>query len=241
MIIWLRSLLFNIFFPLWTAVVACFFYPFILFAKPKSIAIVGYIWGLVTIKILDVLCDLKLSVRGLEHIPNEPCIVASKHQSDLETIAFHIILKKPVYILKQELLKIPLFGKYLSKMGMISIDREGGMNAIKSMIKGSRHHLNDQRSVIIFPEGTRTAIDDNSNYHPGVHALYNSCDCQILPVALNTGKFWPKGSFIKNPGVFVIEFLPPIAMKIKSNLKKDDFMNLIYDKIETKSKKLLND
>jgi 1-acyl-sn-glycerol-3-phosphate acyltransferase len=235
MIIFLRSLLFNIFFPLWTILISLFFYPYILFARPKSIAIVGYIWALVSIKALDILCGLKLEVRGEEYIPEMPFIVGAKHQSDLDTIAFHIILKKPVYVLKQELLKLPLFGTYLSKMGMVIIDRAGGMASLKSMIKDARNRIEDQRPVIIFPEGTRAKVGTTNTYHPGIAALYSACDCKILPVALNTGKFWSKGSFIKKPGVFVIEFLPPI----NPGLKKDEFMSVLQEQIETSATKLL--
>jgi 1-acyl-sn-glycerol-3-phosphate acyltransferase len=237
MIIWLRSLLFNIFFPLWTILISLFFYPYILFAGAKSIAIVGYIWALVAIKALDILCDLKLEVRGEENIPLMPFIIGAKHQSDLETIAFHIILQKPVYILKQELLKLPLFGTYLFKMGMIIINRAGGMNSLKSMIKDTQNRLEDQRPVIIFPEGTRTKIGTSNHYHPGIAALYSSCDCPIVPVAINTGKFWSKGSFIKKPGTYIIEFLAPI----EPGLKKDQFITLLNEKIETASTRLLNE
>ena len=231
----LRSSLFNIFFPLWTLFIALFFYPAMLISSPRTVAIIGFIWAKISIISLNLLCGLKLEVRGLEHIPSMPFIVAAKHQSDLETIAFHIILEKPVYILKKELLKIPFFGSYLTNMGMISIDRNGGMSTLKSMLKDVQNRTEDERPVIIFPEGTRTEAGTSGHYHPGIAAIYSTGKYKILPVALNTGKFWAKGNFIKKSGTYVIEFLP----HIEPGMDKKEFMSLLATRIEENSNKLL--
>jgi 1-acyl-sn-glycerol-3-phosphate acyltransferase len=204
--------------------------------SPKKVAIVGKIWAEVTIFALNVICNLKLKVKGQENIPIMPFIVASKHQSDLETIVFHAILNKPVYVLKKELVKIPFFGIYLVKMGMIIIDRAGKMNALKAMLAATKLTIEDNRPVIIFPEGTRAKPNTEVSYHPGITALYNSEKYKILPVALNTGVFWAKNSFIKYPGTFTIEFLPCI----NPGLKKEEFNEILKSRIETASRNLIS-
>ncbi len=236
MFLFINSLLFNFFFFLWTFLVCVFCYPLLFILGAKKIALIGWLWGKVSVWLLHLFCFLKLEIRGLEHLPSKPFIVAAKHQSDLETIAFHVILNKPVYVLKKELLSLPLFGTYLTKMGMIAIDRAGGMSALKDMLKKvATTTLEAQRPVVIFPQGTRTDIGQQAPYQVGISALYNTGNYHVVPVALNTGKFWAKGGFIKKPGTYVIEFLPPIA----PGLAKEEFMQKLETQIETSSAALL--
>lgn len=231
--IFIRSLIFNIFFVIWTILISIVCSPILLFS-PSKVAIVGLIWSRATITALRIICNLNLIIKGQHNIPAMPFIVASKHQSDLETIVFHSLLNKPVYILKKELVKIPFFGIYLVKMGMIIIDRAGKMNALKFMINQTDKTISDNRPVIIFPEGTRTKPGERVEYHPGITALYNQGKYKVLPVALNTGVFWPKGSFIKKPGNYVIEFLPII----EPGLSKEQFMQTLKHNIEDASSNL---
>jgi len=233
--IYARSLIFNFAFVIWTLVVSIILSPLLL-TNPKTIGIVGRVWARGSIALLSFICNLKPEIRGIENLPQMPYIIASKHQSDLETILFHTVLPKPVYVLKKELLAIPIFGYYLKKMGMIAIDRNGQMNALKTMLKEAERTVSTGRPVIIFPEGTRTNPGMQVKYHPGITALYNQGKYNIVPVALNTGVFWQKNSFVKKPGTYIIEFLPAI----KPGLSKDEFIKNLYEQIEPKSIALLD-
>jgi 1-acyl-sn-glycerol-3-phosphate acyltransferase len=230
----LRSLLFNLFFPLWTLLVTLVCIP-LLFGPQRTVAIAGYIWSLGTVAALRLFCGIRMEVRGREHLPDYPFIVASKHQSAFETVVFHQILHCPVYVLKQELLRIPFFGRYLRYMGMIAIDRSGKASALKELIRQSNKTLADKRPVIIFPEGTRIAPHERVEYHPGIAALYSQNHAPIVPTALNSGLLWGKSSFIKKPGTITIQFLPPIY----PGLKRDDFMRTLEEQIETATARLL--
>ena len=234
MILFTRSLIFNLLFLMWTILICICCSP-LLFCSFKIVAYAGRWWGFGTLWLLKYVCNLKLKVIGEENLPKGSFIVASKHQSELETIMFHAILNKPVYVLKQELTKIPLIGYYFKKMGMIIINRAGHMNALKQMIIDSGNRLKDGRPVIIFPEGTRTKPYQMVKYHPGIAALYANSGYPVIPAATNSGVFWPKNSFWRKPGTFTIEFLPVI----KPKLNKNEFLSQLQQVIETNSLKLI--
>lgn len=230
----IRSALFNLCYVLWTLLVGVLFLPIVFFPTAIIILVVGKIWAKGLYFFLRLFCNLKLDLRGIANRTNHPAIYASKHQSALETIMFHILIKKPVYILKQELLNIPVFGFYLKKMGMIAIDRNGGMKSLKLMLKQVEEKISQGYSIIIFPEGTRTSPGETVEYNAGITAIYNLKAAEIIPVALNTGKYWSKNSFVKKPGKFVIEFLPAIS----NQLDKKEFLAELQKQIETKSNEL---
>jgi 1-acyl-sn-glycerol-3-phosphate acyltransferase len=171
---------------------------------------------------------------GEKNIPKQPYLIASKHQSVFETIVFWSIFYIPTYILKKELLSIPFFGIYLKRMKMISISRKDGVSALKKIVRKSEYHLKHKRNIIIFPEGTRTEYGaKKENYSPGVAALYTGTNIPVLPIAVNSGKFWPnKGD--KKPGVITIKILPPI----EPGLDRKVFLKKLYDTIENASAKL---
>ncbi len=231
----IRSLLFNIFYVFWTVIVGIIFLPAIFLPQHIIILIVGQIWARGLYFFLRLFCNLRLDLRGKNHIPSKPAIFASKHQSALETFMFHLLIKKPVFVLKKELLNIPIFGFYLKRMGMIAIDREGGIKSLKLLLRQVQEKINNGYSIIIFPEGTRTIPGENVEYNAGIMALYNAKIASIVPVALNTGCFWPKNSFLKKPGKFTIEFLPSMA----EDLDKKEFMNQLKIVIESHSKSYL--
>lgn len=231
----IRSLLFNFFYITWTLIIGILFLPIIFFPTDIIILVVGKIWAKGLYFFLKIFCNLKIDLRGLHNIPNQPAIFASKHQSALETFMFHILVHKPVFVLKKELLDLPVFGFYLKKMGMIAIDRNGGMRSLKLLLKEVQEKINQGYSIIIFPEGTRTKPGETIDYNAGITAIYNLKVASVIPIALNTGVFWPKDSFLKKPGKFVIEFLP----KIPNNLDKKEFLSTLQNIIETKSKELL--
>jgi 1-acyl-sn-glycerol-3-phosphate acyltransferase len=171
----------------------------------------------------------------MENIPSTACIIASKHLSALETLTFHYIFYQPVYILKQELTKLPLCGMYFIKMGMVIVDRKAGASALKKMLRDSIAKLQSGKNIIIFPEGTRTLIGQRLPYQTGIAALYSQANVPVVPTALNTGLFWSKKSFYIKPGTYIIEFLPPIY----PGLNKTELMTTLEEKIETGSEKLI--
>jgi len=186
---------------------------------------------------LKVITGLSWEVRGLENIPDVPCIFACKHQSAWETAVFYKLVADPAFILKKELLSIPFFGWYLNRSGAIAIDRKAGASALKGMIKDAQERLERGQHIVIFPEGTRSAPGKPGTYHPGVAALYKGLDAPLVPVALNSGLFWQRRSFLKRPGKITIEILPAM----EPGLDRKDFMRELQNKIETASNALADE
>jgi 1-acyl-sn-glycerol-3-phosphate acyltransferase len=230
----IRSLLFNSFYVFWTVSVGIIFMPAIFLPQHIILLIVGKIWAKGLYIMLKIFCNLRGEILGKHNIPKIPTIFASKHQSALETFMFHILLDKPIFVLKKELLDIPIFGFYLKQMGMIAIDRNGGIKSLKLLLEQVKIKLSQGYNIVIFPEGTRTSPEQLVEYNPGVAAIYNLNAAPLIPVALNTGKFWPKKSFYKYPGIFKIEFLP----MIERNLNRKDFMKKLQEQINDFSQKL---
>lgn len=231
----IRSCFFNLFYVAWTLAVGIIFLPVVFMPTHIIILVVGKIWAQGLYFFLRVCCNLRLEVKGLNNRSKIPAIYASKHQSALETFMYHILIHKPVFVLKKELLNIPVFGYYLKKMGMIAIDRDGGIKSLKLLLKEVQEKIDNGYSIIIFPEGTRTKPGENVTYNAGITAIYNLKAANIIPIALNTGCFWPKDSFLKKPGKFTIEFLSAIS----NDLSKQEFMQQLQEKIETRSKELI--
>ncbi|MDX1710621.1 MAG: lysophospholipid acyltransferase family protein, partial [Rhodovibrionaceae bacterium] len=186
---------------------------------------------------LRVVCGLSYEVRGLKNLPDGPAIVASKHQSAFDTVVFTRFLPDAAYVLKKELLAVPCFGWYLRRCRMIPVDRSGGSRALKEMIAVARQAAAEGRAILIFPEGTRTRPGDSRPYHPGVAALYKALHLPTVPVALNSGLYWPRRSFIKRPGRIVVELLPAIP----PGLERQDFMARLREAIEDTSMRLNDD
>lgn len=173
-------------------------------------------------------------IRGRENIPDGPVIFAAKHQSAWETIAMHFFHFDAPYVLKKELLSIPIFGWCLTKMNCIAVDRNAGASALKIMVKQAKEVLAMKRSIIIFPQGTRTSPGEEGEYHPGIAGIYTQTDSTVVPVALNSGQFWGRNAFKKIPGTIIVEYLEPIP----TGMKRREFMSLLKERIETANKKI---
>lgn len=184
---------------------------------------------------LRVLCGIRFEVRGREHIPQGPALVASKHQSMFETLAFWHILPDPAIILKKELKYLPFFGWYAMKLKNVAVDRSAGASALKAMLRAARERANEGRQIVIFPQGTRVKPGAPETYKPGVAGLYGAMDVPCVPVALNSGLYWPGSGFIRRPGTITIEFLQPIP----AGLPRARFMEELETRIETASTALL--
>ena len=228
-----RSLLYHTLYGVWAFLMSFAFLPSLILPFWASDFIARF-WTRSVYWLLRVICRLTYRVEGMEFLPTEPVIVASKHQSAWDTLFFPYKLDKSAIILKRELFWLPFFGWYAKKYGAIGIDRRGGASAIRQMIKDSRKPLSTGRSIIIFPEGTRTAPGKKGVYHSGVAALYNQLKLPVVPVALNSGIYWPRRKLIRRPGVITLRFLPPIP----PGLPRDQFMLRLEADIETAQKEI---
>jgi 1-acyl-sn-glycerol-3-phosphate acyltransferase len=206
----LRSLLFNALFYAnltahMVAALPTFFLPYrVLLACIRSYARTS-LW------LLRIVCGIEVEWRGIEKIPRGACIIACKHQSAWETFALYAVLRDPAYILKRELMWIPLFGWYTWKAGLIPVNREAGLGALSRMTARARQELARARQIVIFPEGTRRPPGAEPVYKPGIAYLYSKSDVACVPLALNSGLFWPRRSLRRVPGTIVVEALEPIA------------------------------
>lgn len=231
----LRSLLFNIAFFSWSALLSGLALPIsLLISKPEIIHVLGRAWARGTFALLKVLCRVNYRVTGLEHIPPVPCIVAAKHQSAWDTMVFSLLFDSPSYVLKKELTEIPFFGRAIQMAGNVVVDRSGGSKTLKNMVADARRAVDAGRSIVIFPQGTRTKPGDRRPYHPGVAALYRELGIPVLPVALNSGLFWGRLHFLKHPGTIELEFLP----LIEPGLVRRSFIEKLTRQVESASDRL---
>jgi 1-acyl-sn-glycerol-3-phosphate acyltransferase len=208
-VIVLRSLLFNFLFYVNTTLHVLIAVPTLVMPY-RAVVEVARMWGRVNLWLLRHVCRLEVEWCGREKIPPGGLIVASKHQSTWETFALLTVLADPVFILKRELMWIPVFGWCLRKGGMIPVDRGAGRSALAAMTKLARAALAAGRQIIIFPEGTRRPAGAEPKYKFGVAFLYADCGAPCLPVALNSGLFWPRRRFLRFPGKVRVEILDPI-------------------------------
>src|SRR6185437_10375323 len=217
--LFLRSLIFNILFYL--VLVLCSLVALPTFLMPRAALLrVARWWAKATFVLMRAICNIKVEFRGVENIPKGPLIVASKHQSMWETISLLRFFEAPFFVVKRQLNFIPLFGWYLIKTGMVAIDRSEGRRALLSVIRRAAEEVRHGRQFVIFPEGTRTAPGAPPQYKGGVGMVYNECGVPCLPVALNSGLFWPRRTFMRYPGTLVVEFLDPIP----PGLKREEFL-----------------
>ncbi len=223
----LRSAVFNVVFYIIITVLMIGGLPCLLMPLPVRLALARF-WARSSLLALDVICGTRVEFRNTHLIPRGGSILAVKHQSFLETFALVAVLGEFSYILKKELMAIPLFGWYLRATGQIGLDRDKRASALPRLQEAVRGKLAERRQIIIFPEGTRRAVGMPPAYKSGVAALCARAGVPCTPVALNTGLFWPRRSMLRRPGTVVIEFLPPIP----PGLARRDFMSALQNAIE---------
>jgi 1-acyl-sn-glycerol-3-phosphate acyltransferase len=234
-LIWVRALAFHMAFYVWTSLLAIVLLPFAPFIGASRMRRFARFWQRGVQAIVRVTVGLRYRVRGLEHLPPGPVIIAAKHQSAWETLFFHIVRPDIVIGLKHQLRYVPLFGWYLAIAGNIFIDRGGAAAALRSFVRGAKAATDRGWSILIFPEGTRRLPGAPPAYKSGVAALYAALDVPVVPVALNSGLFWSRRAFLKLPGTITVEFLEPIP----PGLDRKSFMRLLEERIETRSRELL--
>ena len=230
----IKSIIFYISLSIWTIFMGIICIPY-LFLPDKLLKYPTKLWIKGIFVFLESICNIKHKIEGLENIPNETVLVASKHQSAFETFALFYYLKDCFFVHKKELFMIPIFGQYLFKSSMVAINRSGGTKTMRKMLQDVKKKLDLGRSIIIFPEGTRTVPGSKPRYKTGFIGIYNHTNKKILPVALNSGLCWSKKSWILNNGLITIKILPTI----KENLDKKEILQKVQDIIESESNKLL--
>ncbi len=238
----LRSIIFNIlFYAVWTPLVCIACAPSLLFHRNYAVRVAaGYQYG--SYLLARYIVGLDFELRGAEHRPDNDTayIVASKHQSAYETLILYQLFDDPTIILKKELLSLPVFGWFLQKVGVIALDRGNRTVAMQSLYEGAKKMKQDNRPIIIYPQGTRVHPDADvaeKPYKGGYLKLYNEIGLPILPVAINTGLYWPRNSFWKYPGKAVIEFLPLIP----PGLSMEEAGKTVETQVEYASKKLVEE
>lgn len=206
----LRSALYHIGFYVIMAAIFAVTLPYFFFLPHGGVMRVVRFWAASSVWWLRVSTGLKLELRGAEKLPPGGALIAAKHQAAIETFALVPLLSDPTYVMKRELMRIPLFGWYTRKAGMIPVDRAGGAKALRALAARVRAAVSEGRQVIIFPEGTRRPPGAPPDYKPGVSLLYRETGLPVFPMALNTGLYWPRKSLLRYPGTMVMEILDPI-------------------------------
>jgi len=233
-LITLRSSAFVVLFYLWSALVAVGLSPVLLGPRSWAMALIG-VWGKGIVWLLETCCDIKVEVRGKEHMPKGAALVAPKHQCMFDVFAQFAWLPHACFVMKKELTWIPFFSWWAFKTRMIVVNREGHSTALRKLVRDAKDRFADRRQLLIFPEGTRSAPGAAPDYKPGIAALYREIDVPVVPVATNSGVHWPAHGFKRYPGTIVFEYLEPIM----PGLKRAEFMRLLEERIETASTKLL--
>ncbi len=232
----IRSLIFKIFFYLGIILICLIFLPSLLLPQ-KIVLFGGKIMGHWSKICLNIFLSTKIIIKGKENLISEgKFFIACSHQSMFETFFLQTIFNSPVFILKKELLRIPVFGMYLKKIGSISIDRDkiskenlGFSDKIKSVINSSN------RPIIIFPQATRMAVEDRTPFKKGVSRIYEDLQIKCQPVAINSGNIWPKSGKLKPNGILVISILK----EIEPGMERKDFLNILQNNIYQELDKII--
>jgi 1-acyl-sn-glycerol-3-phosphate acyltransferase len=230
----LRSILFAVLFYVTTALFVVLGSPLLL--APRS-------WAMAALKVhsrlelwlLKHVVGLDFEVRGLDKLPKGAYLVAAKHQSAWETFALIPLFRDPAMLMKRELFWIPFHGWFSYKFEMIPVDRDKGPTALRRMLRAAKERIEAGREIILFPEGTRRAPGAPPDYKTGIVLIYSALGVPCVPVALNSGVFWPRRSWLRKPGKVVVEILDPLP----PGLPKAEFMNRLEDDIESASARLL--
>ena len=231
--LFLRSLIFLILFYALFAVSAVAA-AVISLISPRSLPPFARFWSRTWLAMYRAICGVTYEVRGMENIPHGGCLLAVKHQSVWDTCALFAIFDRAVFVLKSELMFIPFFGWALARLGCIPVKRGTGKSALDNMVRGTRIALAQSKQVVIFPEGTRTMIGQAPNYKSGISHLYTALEVACIPVALNSGAFWPRHSFLRPPGIIRLEVLSAIP----PGLDRKEMLDLLIRKIEDASGRL---
>lgn len=230
----IRGLLFLLAWFILTALVGIFGFPAL--ATRALAEKMSVFWARSTLVLLRVICGIDSQVRGHLNIQKDAVIYAVKHQSTWDTMMLRITLKEPVFVLKKELYLIPVFGWFLWRTGNIAINRKAGKKSLQAMIDQARYYHQNDRPIVIFPEGTRTKPFATTRYKSGIAHVSAALNIAVVPVALNAGRVWPKSLLEKHKGTAVIEFLPIMPAAGEA---KEPWLDDLSQRIETATSALL--
>ena len=231
---WLRSAIFNVLFFAYTVLLLVLVLPFLTIPTTVIALFVARTWARGVFFMLRWVVGLRWEVRGPRELLRPGVLVASKHQSAWDTIVFFMLFHRPTYVMKQELMRIPIYGWLSYRQGHIAIDRKAGAGAIRGLLRAAKIAFANQRAIIIFPQGTRVPPGGKLPYQPGIVGLYSALNVPVVPVALNSGLFWGRRSFVKQSGTIVLEVLP----EIPPGRDRTQFLAELEQQIETASARL---
>lgn len=229
----IRSFVFNIYFVIVSFSCALFGLPFLLGTRKFSF-VVPQFWAKATDWGARHILGLSYQVEGAENLPEGACIIASKHQSAWETVVFCRIFPESIFVAKRELLRLPLFNFHFLKQKTIMLNRKLGGKAKADLVRQAKERVADGDRIIIYPEGTRRPMGAIPKYKQGIGAMYIDLNVPVVPVALNSGKFWSRRSFEKKPGTIIVSILPAI----QPGLTQSEFMQKLEESIESKMPEL---
>jgi len=209
-VLWIRSAVFNVLFFAFTILLLLLALPFLVIPTSEIALWVARTWSRGVFFMLRWVVGLRWELRGPRELLRPGILVASKHQSAWDTIVFFLLFDRPTYVMKQELMRIPIYGWLSHRQGHIAVDRKAGAGAIRGLLRAAKAAFEQGRAIVIFPQGTRVPPGTKAPYQPGIVGLYSALGVPVVPVALNSGLFWGRRSFIKRPGTIVIEVLPEI-------------------------------
>ncbi len=221
----LRSALFSLcFWPLF-ALYLVILYPIVFFLNPRSTYKIAYkVVSNFLMWCLKIFAGIKYDIKNIEFLQKAlekgPVIIGCNHQSTWETFIFTKLFDELSIVIKKELLSVPVSGLYFKKLDCIAIDRSSPVKAIKDLLRQGRQSIDKGLSILIFPNGTRASVEDNVEYKGGIYAMYKSFDVPVIPAHVDSGKYWPRRSFMKNPGTIQLVFKHPI----NPGLSKEEFM-----------------
>jgi 1-acyl-sn-glycerol-3-phosphate acyltransferase len=205
-----RSALFNLFFFAMTFLITLLLATPVRLLAPERVLDVAMLWARVMLWGLRTICGVRLNVSGLERLGTGAALIASRHQSAFDTFVWLTLVPRCCYVLKRELLRIPLFGPLMPLAGMIAVDRAGGAGAIRGLVRQGEQAMNEARQIVIFPEGTRAGPDAMLPLQPGVAALARWTKLPVVPVVTDSGHCWGRRAFQKRPGTIHIRVLDPL-------------------------------
>jgi 1-acyl-sn-glycerol-3-phosphate acyltransferase len=230
----LRALAFNLLFYGLTAVLMVAALPLLALPRRAMVPLLRF-YGWLMLGVLRLTCGIRLEVTGAEHLPARgAALIAAKHQSAFDTLVWLRLLPDACYVLKQELLAIPLWGWLARKARMIAVDRKGGPKAMRAMLGAAQEAARAGRQIVIFPEGTRVAPGQRVPYQPGIVGLAQVLRLPVIPVATNSGLVWPARSLAKRPGVVTVAVLPPLA----AGTPREALLPLLEGAIESATERL---
>jgi len=224
MMILIRSALFNAYFYAMTFILVCLGM-IIRMADPDAVLGVARLWARLAVAGARIICGIQVEVEGLDHIPDGAALIASHHESAFDTLVWLTLVPRCCYVLKQELLRIPLLGVLIRAAGMIAVDRAGGATAIRHLLKEADRAVREQRQIVIFPEGTRAPPGTMLALQPGIAALAARTGLPVVPVATDSGAVWGRRAFRKRPGTIRIVVRPPLP----PGLTRDGLMACLAD------------